>query len=63
MGIVEDVSNRKGLSELTRWSTTHDESKTITSLAEYIERKKEDQKEIFYLGGESIKKMKESPVL
>lgn len=63
VGMVEDVANRKGLSEITRWFTTHDESKELTSLNEYVERKKEDQKEIYYLGGESLQKMKESPIL
>lgn len=37
------------------------EADTFTSLAEYVSRMKEDQKEIYYVSGESIAKCKISP--
>jgi heat shock protein beta len=63
VGIVEDVSNRKSLAEISRWYSTFNNTDTLISFDDYISRKKENQTEIFYIGGENKKKMKESPVL
>lgn len=37
-GVMEDVPNRKKLSELTKFYTTFNETKTLTSFKEYLER-------------------------
>lgn len=39
VGIVEDVPNRKNLADITRWHSSFND--TLTSLNEYVERKKE----------------------
>lgn len=60
--IVEDVSNRKALAEIARFYSSHD-TKEYTSLGEYVERMKEGQEEIYYMGGENREMMLETPVV
>lgn len=49
-----DYSNQEKYSELLRFNSSNDEDdKGLTSLAEYVERVKEDQKEIYYVSGSS----------
>ncbi|KAF7355281.1 Heat shock protein [Mycena sanguinolenta] len=46
LGAVEDVKNRDKLTALTRFSTNQ---RNFTSLDQYLENKKQGQKQIFYL--------------
>ena len=62
-GMVEDKSNSKGLAKIALWRTTYQGSSKFTLLDKYIERKKANQTEIFYLGGESMDEMMQNPVL
>ena len=41
-GIVEDIPNRKGLSEISRFYSTFNESNALISLEDYVSRKKEN---------------------
>jgi molecular chaperone HtpG len=50
LGIHEDSTNRKKLAELMRFATSSEE---FTSLKEYVTRMKENQKDIYFITGES----------
>ena len=61
-GVSSDYENKEKLLELLVFQSSHDPEK-LTSLKEYVERMKEDQKEIFYLPGESREQVENSPHL
>jgi len=59
LGIHEDSANRKKLSELLRYctSTSGDD---MSSLKDYVSRMKENQKDIYYITGESKESVAQS---
>jgi len=59
LGIHEDSANRKKLSEMLRYhtSTSGDE---MSSLKDYVSRMKENQKDIYYITGESKESVAQS---
>jgi molecular chaperone HtpG len=61
-GVSADYENKERLLELLVFQSSNDPEK-LTSLKEYVSRMKEDQKEIFYLPGESREQVENSPHL
>jgi molecular chaperone HtpG len=61
-GVSADYENKERLLELLVFQSSNDPEK-LTSLKEYVSRMKEDQKEIFYLPGESREQVASSPHL
>lgn len=61
-GINDDEPNREKLSKLVRYYTTTS-GESQTSLTQYVENMKEDQKHIYYISGESTEIIKKSPFL
>ncbi len=62
-GLYDAQEHREALLKVCRFYSTHDDGAQLTSLADYVERMKEDQKEIYYISGESMKTIKNSPQL
>ena len=60
-GLVEDVDLRDKLLEVCRFSST--KSDGLSSLTAYLERCKEGQDAIYYIAGDDVKKIKQSPHL
>ena len=60
LGIIDDSSNRSRLAKLLRFYTSSFPDE-LTSLEEYVERMKEDQKHIYYLACQSQEECAASP--
>merc|ERR1712168_983052 len=58
LGVIEDTANRTRLAKLLRFTSSNGK---LTSLAEYVERMKDKQENIFYMAGSSKEEVKTSP--
>jgi len=61
-GIHTDFDNREKLSQLVRYKTTRSDGKWV-SLKTYVENMKDDQKEIYYITGDNLSALMNSPHL
>ncbi len=62
-GLSHDYANREQLSKLMLFESMKTEEKKFVSLAQYVEAMPEDQKEIYYLTGESRDLVAHTPYL
>ena len=62
-GLHFDFENREKLQDLVLFPSTMSEPDKPTSLKEYVSRMMEDQKEIYYITGDNLDALKDSPHL
>lgn len=62
LGLIEDASNRTKLSKLLRFQSSLS-GEGYVSLEDYVDNMKDKQKAIFYIAGESVEAVEESPFL
>ena len=60
MGIHEDSTNRTKVANLLRYYSSHDGGEERTTLADYVTRMKDNQKDIYFITGESVDIVKNS---
>ena len=62
-GLYEDHSSHEKLLELVRFRSTAGSDEELVSLAQYVERMRDGQDEIFYITGDSPEALRASPQL
>ncbi len=62
-GATSDFTHRDAIAKLLRFESSKSEPGKMISLAEYVERMKEDQKEIYYINGPNRQAIESSPYL
>lgn len=59
-GLISDADNRETLLSTSSFASTHSEE-GLTTLAEYVDRMKDGQQQIYYMTGESRQQIESSP--
>ncbi len=62
-GLYDATEHRQSLLKICRFYSSRDDGAELTSLADYVERMKAGQDKIYYLSGESLDNIKNSPQL
>ncbi|MCB1592936.1 MAG: molecular chaperone HtpG [Alphaproteobacteria bacterium] len=62
-GLYDAPEHRVDIMKVCRFFSTHDNGETLTSLEDYVSRMKEGQEQIFYISGESLNSLRNSPQL
>jgi HSP90 family molecular chaperone len=62
-GATQDFTHRDELAKLLRFQSSKTEPDQLTSLAEYVSRMKEDQKEIYYINGPNRDAIESGPYI
>jgi len=62
MGVMEDDTNRSRIVKLLRVKTSKSDGKYI-SFTEYVENMKPNQKDIYYIPGQTLEEVEESPFM
>ncbi|KAG5490481.1 hypothetical protein JKF63_00601 [Porcisia hertigi] len=62
LGVLVDSNNRNRLTKLCRYKSSKSEEEYI-GLSTYVDRMKTGQKGIYYLSGDSVERIKKSPML
>ena len=62
-GLYDAANHRDEIFKICRFYSTHDDGETLISLNDYVERMSDEQKEIYYIAGENLESLKNSPQL
>ncbi|MBX2834005.1 MAG: molecular chaperone HtpG [Micavibrio sp.] len=62
-GLYDADAHREDIFKICRFYSTHEDGEKFTSLDQYIERMQDDQNEIYYISGENVASLKNSPQL
>lgn len=62
-GLYDATEHRLGLLKVCRFYSSHDDGAELTSLGDYVDRMQAGQDKIYYLSGESLNNIKNSPQL
>lgn len=62
-GLYDAAEHRGDIFKLCRFFSTHDNGEKLVSLANYVSRMKPEQKDIFYISGEKVEALRNSPQL
>lgn len=60
-GAIEDQPYRKKITSLLRYASSYNTTAFSSSLDDYIDRAKKDQKSIFYMSGATVPEIEQSP--
>lgn len=62
-GLYDATAHRDDIFKICRFFSTHENGEKLVSLEDYVSRMKDDQKEIYYISGENLDSLKNSPQL